>query len=99
MTPKQTFQLDKRRVSKHQDIVDRQETRDGLIAAFTEYCWNLPGGIQTAQASWDANNRRAGAKEFIETFLSLADAPKPRATDKSALEPETPDFRPIQPPE
>ena len=97
MTPKQTFQQDKRRIAKHQDLVDREETRVGLLAAFNEYCWNLPGGMQTAQASWDANNRRQGAKEFIETFLSLADRLAPRAVDKSALEPEDAPFKPVQP--
>lgn len=97
MTPKQNFQLDKRRVSKHQDIVDKQETREGLLAAFNEYAWSQTS--RTPQTSWDAQNRIQGAKEFIDVFLMLADVSKPRAADKSALEPETPEFRPVQPSE
>lgn len=81
MTPKQHFQLDPARASAHSKIVKEPAMAEALLAAFNEYCWNLPQATHPNE-SWAANARRQGAKEFIETFQALGDPARARKPSK-----------------
>jgi hypothetical protein len=87
MTPKQEFLRDVRAVKRHQNLVDDENTRQFLLAAYNEYTWQLPG-FEAPLQSQDANSRRKGAKEFIEVFLNLSRKPTTPHPDNTQLEKE-----------
>ncbi len=81
MSPKQLWQLDTKRAADHAKTVKEPRMVEALLAAFNEYSWNLPQATHPND-SWAANARRQGAKEFIETFLTLGDPARERKPSK-----------------
>lgn len=92
MTPKTEFQKDEARVRAHQQLVDSQVLKDGLMVAFNELCFSeLHGSTTPERVLWE-NAKREGAKLFMNTFLHLADRPVQRTPSKTG-QLENPDAR------
>lgn len=87
MSPKQEFLRNAKRVKRHQNLVDDEDTRTFLLDAFNEYAFSLPG-FESPLQSQDANSRRKGAREFIDVFMNLSRHSKEISPDKTALEPD-----------
>lgn len=75
--PKNHWQEDKDWAKRHGDLVLNNEIREGLLRAFTSYCWTLPASGASPQEALCANARRQGAQEVIAHFISLANPPIP----------------------
>lgn len=74
---------------RHRELFRNEEAERGLIACFTQFCWDLPQGGDGASALI-ANSKRQGVREFIDLVLGFTEAPEPRKLpgSTSALEPE-----------
>jgi hypothetical protein len=77
MSPKELFQRDEESAGRHRDMAHSSPVQAALMAAFNQFCWELPKP-DNPQTSWAANAMREGAKQFIDTFTTLADSPKRR---------------------
>jgi len=90
LDPKAQFLSKKERAERHRTLVDNAEFREFLTDAFAAYTFRLPGS-ESAAHGWNANCRRTGAKEFIETFLNLSTVTMPQPRFQGGeLEPEEP---------
>jgi len=84
-SPKQEFQRDPQRVAEFQRVLDNSSFQAALLAAFNNFCWNLPAS-ENPQHGWNANCRRQGAKALIEELNGLADSRKAKTTPNQNLE-------------
>jgi len=69
-SPKTLFQLNSLEADWLADIVATPRFQHAAAMAFAEYCRSLPRG-DSVQQSWDSNNRRVGAQEFLNALLTL----------------------------
>lgn len=76
-SPKQIFADNAPAKATLAELADSKSFQDLLHKAFAQYCWSLPSSANP-QDSWNSNCRRQGAKDFIETLLTLADPPSTR---------------------
>lgn len=87
MTPRETFQKDRKAVSQHADLVDNVFLESTLDTALFEMLWRqeecaMPDACR-------ANDRLMGAKEFLNIWRSLSDKEKKtEPKDEGALERE-----------
>lgn len=82
-SPKEELLRDTETCRQIKDLVDSKAMTRAMNAAFGQFCYDLPAG-ENPQKSWDANNRRAGALEFIRVLTTIADSkapPKERPSD------------------
>ena len=82
-TPKEELLRDIDACREIGDLVVSKTMVRALNAAFGQFCYDLPAG-ENPQKSWDANNRRAGAMEFMRVLTTIADPksePAPRPKD------------------
>lgn len=86
-TPKEELLRDTESCREIRDLVVSKAMTRALNAAFGQLCVELPGG-ENPQRAWDANNRRAGALDFIRILTTIAD-PKaqPRQREPDYLTP------------
>lgn len=84
-TPKQEFQRDKARLRSVEQMLESQELQAALLAAFNNFCWNLPPS-ENPQHGWNANCKRAGARAFLEELKGLVDVREPKKTSTQNLE-------------
>jgi hypothetical protein len=84
-TPKQEFQRDKARLRSVEQMLESQELQAALLAAFNNFCWNLPPS-ENPQHGWNANCKRAGARAFLEELKGLVDIREPKKTSTQNLE-------------
>ena len=85
MTPKQEFQKNQQRLNELKRLLDNQDLQAALLAAFNNFCWNLPAS-ENPQHGWNANCRRQGAKSFIEELNGLVEMRKEKPTATQNLE-------------
>jgi|TARA_R110000822_G_scaffold65797_1_gene161025 hypothetical protein len=85
MNPKQEFQRDPQRLNSLKKILDNQDFQTALLAAFNNFCWNLPAS-ENPQHGWNANCRRQGAKALIDELNGLAEMRKEKPTTTQNLE-------------
>jgi hypothetical protein len=74
--PRKKFQQDSEAMRRHADIFGSTEMQLWLMVAWSEYCLMLPSS-QGAMDSVDNNSKRCGAREFMETLMSLSSQTKP----------------------
>lgn len=82
-TPKEELLRDETACREIRELVVSSRVTRALNAAFAQLCFELPVG-DNPQRSWDANNRRAGALDFIRILTTIADpkaVPQPRKDD------------------
>ena len=84
-TPKQEFQRDPQRLSALKRTLDSSDFQAALLAAFNNFCWNLPAS-ENPQHGWNANCRRQGAKALIEELNGLVELRKEKTTTNQNLE-------------
>ena len=84
-TPKQEFQRDPQRLSALKRTLDSSDFQAALLAAFNNFCWNLPAS-EYPQHGWNANCRRQGAKALIEELNGLVELRKEKTTTNQNLE-------------
>ena len=84
-TPKQEFQRDPQRLSALKRILDSSDFQAALLAAFNNFCWNLPAS-ENPQHGWNANCRRQGAKALIEELHGLVAMQREKPTVNQNLE-------------
>lgn len=84
-TPKQEFQRDPKRLSALKRTLDSSDFQAALLAAFNNFCWNLPAS-ENPQHGWNANCRRQGAKALIEELNGLVELRKEKTTTNQNLE-------------
>ena len=84
-SPKQEFQRNLQRMEALKRILDSSEFQAALLAAFNNFCWNLPAS-ENPQHGWNANCRRQGAKALIEELNGLAELRKEKQTPTQNLE-------------
>jgi hypothetical protein len=84
-TPKQEFQRDKARLRTVEQMLESTELQAALLAAFNNFCWNLPPS-ENPQHGWNANCKRAGARAFLEELKGLVDVREPKKTQTQNLE-------------
>lgn len=84
-TPKQEFQRDKQRLQAVVRMLETPELQSALLAAFNNFCWNLPPS-ENPQHGWNANCKRAGARAFLEELNALVDFREPKKTPTQNLE-------------
>lgn len=88
LDPKSRFLANKERAERHRTLADNAEFKEFLTDAFAVYALSLSGS-ENPQHGWNANCRRQGAKEFIETFLNLSSVQKQQPPSTAGrLEPE-----------
>jgi hypothetical protein len=75
-SPKEELLRDESACREIRNLVDSKTMVRALNAAFGQFCFDLPAG-ENPQKSWDANNRRAGALEFIRVLTTIADTKAP----------------------
>lgn len=60
-----------------QKLIEDPLFRSACLAAFAEFCWNLP--IDTNPTSgMHFNSMRAGATSFLKTLENISQKPEPR---------------------
>jgi hypothetical protein len=84
-TPKQEFQRDSQRMEALKRTLDSSDFQAALLAAFNNFCWNLPAS-ENPQHGWNANCRRQGAKALIEELNGLVELRKEKTTTTQNLE-------------
>lgn len=84
-SPKQEFQRNSQRMEALKRILDSSEFQAAILAAFNNFCWNLPAS-ENPQHGWNANCRRQGAKALIEELNGLAELRKEKPTPTQNLE-------------
>ena len=84
-SPKQEFQRDKQRLQSVVRMLETPELQAALLAAFNNFCWNLPPS-ENPQHGWNANCKRAGARAFLEELNSLVDFREPKKAPTQNLE-------------
>jgi hypothetical protein len=84
-SPKQEFQRNSQRMEALKHILDSSDFQAALLAAFNNFCWNLPAS-ENPQHGWNANCRRQGAKALIEELNGLAELRKEKQTPTQNLE-------------
>jgi hypothetical protein len=84
-SPKQEFQRDSQRMEALKRTLDSSDFQAALLAAFNNFCWNLPAS-ENPQHGWNANCRRQGAKALIEELNGLAELRKEKQTPTQNLE-------------
>lgn len=84
-SPKQEFQRNSQRMEALKGILDSPDFQAALLAAFNNFCWNLPAS-ENPQHGWNANCRRQGAKALIEELNGLAELRKEKQTPTQNLE-------------
>lgn len=84
-TPKQEFQRDKQRLQSVVRMLETPELQAALLAAFNNFCWNLPPS-ENPQHGWNANCKRAGARAFLEELNGLVDFREPKKAPTQNLE-------------
>ena len=84
-TPKQEFQRDVQRLKAVERMLESNEMQAALLAAFNNFCWNLPPS-ENPQHGWNANCKRAGARAFLEELRGLVDVREPKKTPTPNLE-------------
>jgi len=84
-TPKQEFQRDKTRLQAVERMLESTELQAALLAAFNNFCWNLPPS-ENPQHGWNANCKRAGARAFLEELRGLVDVRELKKTPNQNLE-------------
>jgi len=84
-TPKADFQRDKQRLQIVERMLETPELQAALLAAFNNFCWNLPPS-ENPQHGWNANCKRAGARAFIEELKGLVDVRESKKTPNQNLE-------------
>ena len=84
-TPKQEFQRDAQRLKAVERMLESNEMQAALLAAFNNFCWNLPPS-ENPQHGWNANCKRAGARAFLEELRGLVDVREPKKTPTPNLE-------------
>ncbi len=84
-SPKQEFQRDSQRMEALKRTLDSSDFQAALLAAFNNFCWNLPAS-ENPQHGWNANCRRQGAKALIEELNGLAELRKEKPTPTQNLE-------------
>jgi len=72
-TPKARFQAKPDAIKRHHDLIDRPELQEAIDVAFQQYVQTQVGGKGDAGTASAAFFCIQGAKEFMETFLHLAD--------------------------
>jgi hypothetical protein len=65
--------------------LDSSDFQAALLAAFNNFCWNLPAS-ENPQHGWNANCRRQGAKALIEELHGLVTTQREKPTVKQNLE-------------
>lgn len=84
-SPKQEFQRDKQRLQSVVRMLETPELQAALLAAFNNFCWNLPPS-ENPQHGWNANCKRAGARAFLEELNGLVDFREPKKAPTQNLE-------------
>lgn len=84
-SPKQEFQRNKEQVLALQRLLESADFQAALLAAFNNFCWNLPTS-ENPQHGWNANCRRQGAKALIEELHGLVEMRKEKPTVNQNLE-------------
>ena len=84
-TPKQEFQRNSQRMEALKRTLDSSDFQAALLAAFNNFCWNLPAS-ENPQHGWNANCRRQGAKALIEELHGLVTTQREKPTVKQNLE-------------
>jgi len=84
-TPKQEFQRNSQRMEALKRTLDSSDFQAALLAAFNNFCWNLPAS-ENPQHGWNANCRRQGAKALIEELNGLVELRKEKTTTTQNLE-------------
>ena len=84
-TPKQEFQRNSQRMEALKRTLDSSDFQVALLAAFNNFCWNLPAS-ENPQHGWNANCRRQGAKALIEELNGLVELRKEKTTTTQNLE-------------
>jgi len=84
-TPKADFQRDKQRLQIVERMLETPELQAALLAAFNNFCWNLPPS-ENPQHGWNANCKRAGARAFLEELKGLVDVRESKKTPNQNLE-------------
>lgn len=84
-TPKQEFQRNSQRMEALKRTLDSSDFQAALLAAFNNFCWNLPAS-ENPQHGWNANCRRQGAKALIEELNGLVELRKEKTPTTQNLE-------------
>ena len=84
-TPKQEFQRDNLRLKTVERMLESNEMQAALLAAFNNFCWNLPPS-ENPQHGWNANCKRAGARALLEELRGLVDVRESKKTPTQNLE-------------
>ena len=76
LTPKKDFLAKKPLADAHRELVVSTPFREALNAALLEYVLSLDG-VATIETAGAMYYKIAGAREFVQCLLNVAEMPKP----------------------
>lgn len=88
ITPHQDFLANPTAVKRHQDLTSQPHVKQSIETALLKMVLAAPTNDEGSSKSFLIHQRIEGAKEFIRTWLSLADpTPKPTSAKSQHLNP------------